>query len=182
MIQGISCRQLHECHPSKAAKGGAPSPLLLPDLCSKELRWASLPNPETFYSTIKNQGSDNLPPCPRWWISIHAHGGLHFHVAQELGCLFGNHRVDEHAGAEFEAGRPREPRDDAHVPVEIARANQLGGSGADSEIEVRVVQSVVELRQHGAQDSSQVNDFLGADVAEAGHMAARIDVGEEGRG
>jgi len=75
-------------------------------------------------------------------VSAYPHGSLHLHVAQELGCLFGNHCVDEHSGTEFKAGRPGQPRDDAQIPVEIAHAHQLGGSGADGEIEIRVFQPV----------------------------------------
>ena len=44
-------------------------------------------------------------------------------------------------------GHPREPRDHAHVPVELLHANALGGRGADGEIEIGMVEPDVEFGQ-----------------------------------
>jgi hypothetical protein len=52
----------------------------------------------------------------------------------------------------------------------------IGGSGAHGQVEVRVLQAMVQLGQDGSQNAAQINNFFCTDIAEAGHVTARINV------
>src|SRR5437588_11082660 len=105
------------------------------------------------------------------------YGGFHVYISYEVGCGFGSHGVDEHSRAEFEAGYAGEARNDAQIPVEIFYSHPFRRRATNCVIEVGILQSVVELGEDGAQRAGEIGDLGGADIAEAGHMASRIDVG-----
>src|SRR5581483_182181 len=111
---------------------------------------ASLLLPECHLSIADSDQVDD-----RQSVLAHAHSGLHPDISQKLSCFFRNHCVDKHPGAELEAGGPREPRNYAHIPVEITNADTFGGSSTNGEIEIRILEAYVQFRQDRAQNSPQ---------------------------
>src|SRR6185437_8184602 len=87
---------------------------------------------------------------------------------------------DVHARAQFETGYPRQPGNDAYIPVVVLHSRALRRSGTNGEVEVRVVQAIVELGQHQAEHVGQVGGFLAANIGEIGHMPPGIDMGAKG--
>src|ERR1700751_3927617 len=107
------------------------------------------------------------------------HRRIHFRVAEELRGRLGKHRVDEHAGTEFEAGDACQTRNHAQIPVEVLHTNAFGRGCAYGQVEIRILQSEIQLREQSAQEASEIGDLLSTDVAEAGHVPSGIDVRAE---
>jgi len=60
-------------------------------------------------------------------------------LIRTIGGSFWQHRIDEHARAEFESGHPGQAWDDAHIPVEILHPRVFGGRSSDGVVKIGIV-------------------------------------------
>ena len=88
-----------------------------------------------------------------------SHRLVHCHLAQKFRGRLRQHRIDEHARAEFEAGDPRQPRNHADVPVKVPRPGVFRRPAAHREIQVGIFQPHVNLRQQRPQNPRQIGDL-----------------------
>ena len=126
---------------------------------------------------------DMCPPHRSLLLSRTGSGHLvHRDFAQKFRCGFRQNRVDEHSRPQLEPGHARQPRNHADVPVKVPGPGIFGRTAAHREIQVRISQAHIDLRQQSAQHARQVVHFHFRDVAEAGHVAQRKNVRGKGRG